>query len=209
MKRILLILCISILCFDTSAKVATTAKVVSGNSVSWIRPPRVHIINNQLMGYDRNLSIYFEADAKGEITHAEVSKSSGLKKLDENILDAFRRAKIRPYQENGVYYPITATQPFVMEVSREAVYEKFPQILVKKSALQGRDRTVVIYAEADERGNVTRAEIKETSGLSELDHYILDEYRKQAKFEPLIINGKPYSIIKISRFNFFESDAID
>lgn len=80
---------------------------------------------------------------------------------------------------------------------------------MKKSDLQGRDRTVIVYAEADDNGEVTKAVIKFSSGLKELDNYVLSEYRRQAKFKPLTINGKPYPITKTEQFGLNFKDAIE
>lgn len=51
-----------------------------------------------------------------------------------------------------------------------------------------------IYSEADDNGNIKLAKIRRSTGLKELDNFVLDEFLKKAKFFPLIINGKPYPI---------------
>ena len=56
--------------------------------------------------------VLIEADGKGKITNARITRSSGLPGLDEKILRAVKSAKFKPYMENGVAYPIRAEQPF-------------------------------------------------------------------------------------------------
>lgn len=204
MKKILLAICASVLCFSTGVKADETVKVgiETKKQARWLRLSRVNFSNKDLMGYDRNVDVYFEADQRGVITFAKIVQSSGIENLDNKVLTSIKMSRMKPYQENGVYYNFAATQPFSMMLSREAQYRVYPNISMESSYLRGKDRSVVIYAEADENGNVTKAEIKKSSGLAELDDYVLSEYIKQAKFEPLNINGKPYPISKTSTFKF-------
>lgn len=178
--------------------------------VRWEIRPHINYNEYELQGYDRKVSIKFETDENGTIRSAEVIKSSGLESIDTKILNAVKRSKFQPYQEKGIYYPIRAVQPFVLEVSREPKYKHYPKFFFVKQKLKGKTLYVRIYAEADDNGNLTKSEIKVSSGLPELDNYALNEYRKQAKFYPLIVNGKPYPIRITSSFRFSEdSNTID
>ncbi|WP_353172090.1 TonB family protein [Acinetobacter rudis] len=210
MKRILLAICLSVFCFGASATVEETAiRAIKSGESYWVKQPRIQLNNNELQGYDRTVLVGFYANESGFITSTKILESSGLDEIDKKVIMAVKMAKVKPYQINGVFYPISAKQHFTIMVSRDAEYQKLPVIPVIKLDLKGKDRQVVIYAEADDTGNVTRAEIKESSGLKVLDQYVLHEYLKQARFKPLSINGKSYPITKSTRFYFSEKDAIE
>ncbi|MDT1848013.1 energy transducer TonB, partial [Acinetobacter baumannii] len=49
-------------------------------------------------------------------------------------------------------------------------------------------------------GNINLAKIKNSSGVPELDSYVLEEFRKKEIFYSLIINGYPYPIRETSQF---------
>jgi len=51
-------------------------------------------------------------DTRGEVSAATVQRSSGHERLDEAALDAARKARFKPYTENGVAYPAMADIPF-------------------------------------------------------------------------------------------------
>ena len=210
MKRILLAVCLSVFSVGVGAT-AEERLVISSEyeRVSWIRNPRINFNNNDLQGYDRTISVHIVTYTNGSIASTKIMKSSGLESIDKKIVMAIKRSRITPYLRDGTYYPVSFTQPFNMMLSRDAQYENRPVITVKKSDLQGRDRTVNVYAEADDNGKVTKAVIKDSSGLKELDSYVLSEYRRQAKFKPLTINGKPYPITKTERFDLNLKDVVE
>lgn len=160
----------------------------------WKNPPQVVINTSYLEGYDRDVIVIFEANKRGKITNTAIIKSSGIEYVDKQCEKAVKKASIYPYQKDGVYYPSRSTQPFRIEVSRKPIFEFFPEIKVKKEDLKGQIRYLSIYSEADDNGNITVAKIRKSTGLQELDNLVLDEFRKKAKFFPLIINGKPYPI---------------
>jgi len=204
MKRILLAICLSVFCFSASAKVEEVAKLDVKENVKWEKRPYLGISNKELDGYDRDFSIYFEADVRGVITHAEISKSSGSQAIDEKALKMFKKARTKPYEIDGIARPITATQPFSYKVSRKVQFETKPKIIVKRSLLWDDARTVGIYAEADENGNITKAEVYKSSRVPELDEYVLSEYKRQVKFKPLSVNGQSIPITDLSWFYFSE-----
>ena len=85
---------------------------IGGSGVQWSRSPRVTVTSKDLENQTRSVGIYIEADEKGKVTVARVTKSSGLQNLDDKVVRAVRGAKFKPYMENGVAYPIKAEQPF-------------------------------------------------------------------------------------------------
>lgn len=175
---------------------------MSPSNIRWKNRPKVYLDFINLQGHDREVEILAETNKKGKVKRVKLIKSSGLYALDVQCLLAMKKASFIPYQENGIYYPIRVLQPFSIEVSRKPKFEVFPKIKVKKSDLKGETRYISIYSEADDLGNLTLAKIQSSSGLQELDDFVLQEFRKQAKFYPLIVNGKPYPINDTTNYTF-------
>ncbi|MEB3767637.1 TonB family protein [Acinetobacter sp. MD2] len=199
--------CIPLLCsfsFQSYAAEPSIANLTQ-NQVKWLRSPHVNINDKMLLGYDRSAQIQFETSPNGQITDAKIIKSSGLDQIDNILLKAIKSAKLSPYQENGIYYPVRAIQPFTILADRtpKILYE--PNIMVSKRMLQGQERTMTLYATADDNGNINQAKIIKSSGVAELDEYVLQEYRQKVKFHPLIINGKPYPIEVTRSFIFSQT----
>jgi len=91
---------------------------VGGSGVQWSRSPKPTYTNNDLQGQNRTVVILIEADEKGSITSARITRSSGVSTLDEKILRAVRSAKFKPYKENGIAYAIKAEQPFDLTLNK-------------------------------------------------------------------------------------------
>lgn len=83
----------------------------------WSRPPRMRIMPGDLEGKPRNVVAAIEADTAGQITAVRIQQSSGLPDLDEKVIRAIKLARFRPYAENGVRYPVKASQPFLFEAN--------------------------------------------------------------------------------------------
>ena len=96
---------------------ATKSVSIGGSGVQWSRSPKPSYGNSDLKGETRTIVVLIEADEKGKITNARVTKSTGVAALDEKILRAVRSAKFKPYKENGVAYPIRAEQPFELTLN--------------------------------------------------------------------------------------------
>ncbi|PKF31162.1 MULTISPECIES: energy transducer TonB [Acinetobacter] len=85
---------------------------IGGSGVQWSRSPKLSVTAKDLDNQTRSVMVMIEADEKGKITNARITRSSGIPNLDEKVLRAVRSAKFKPYMENGVAYPIRAEQPF-------------------------------------------------------------------------------------------------
>lgn len=96
---------------------APKAVSIGGSGVQWSRSPKPTYSNRDLQGETRNVVVRIEANEKGVITDAQITRSSGLPALDQKILRAVRSAKFKPYKENGVAYPIRAEQPFELTLN--------------------------------------------------------------------------------------------
>lgn len=192
-------------CLGSNVQAQEGQKITNDTTLArWMRAPKVSFKNELLEGYDRNVVISFKTDASGRVEHVEVFKSSGLEELDHKVLRAVQMSKLRVWNEGEekTNYPARAKQPFQFNVSREAKFNYEPRIAVKKSDLEGENRSITIYSEADDHGKLTKAEITKSSGLTKLDNYVLNEFREKASFQPLNINGKPYPIKNKKEFYF-------
>uniref|UniRef100_UPI00300A861D energy transducer TonB n=1 Tax=Acinetobacter calcoaceticus TaxID=471 RepID=UPI00300A861D len=187
---------------NTYAQDAGSFKELPHQNVKWLQSPSSRISNDELQGYDRNVVIAAEANKSGKITAVKLMQSSGIKSIDLKLITAVENARFTPYQENGVFYPVRFVQPFGLEASREPKFEVYPEIKVNNEDLYGQNRSISLFTEADENGTITRAEIQKSSGLIKLDNFVLDEFRKRAKFFPLNVNGKPYPIRKTVTYYF-------
>lgn len=98
---------------DTSPK----SVAIGGSGVQWSRSPKPVYSNQDLQGENRRVVVLIEANEKGSIVNARITRSSGVPVLDEKILRAVKGAKFKPYKENGVAYPIRAEQPFDLELN--------------------------------------------------------------------------------------------
>jgi len=212
MKSLFIIfgLLVSIICLGTNAKVQEVQRSEeTGMLMKWIIPPKIIFKDEILKGYDRDILIYLETDERGWVQKAEVSKSSGVDDLDNLVLKAVKKSKLKVWNEwdRKTNYPSRLKQPFDFEVSRVPKFAFDPRIVLKKSDLEGENRSLSIYLEADNNGKITKAEITKSSGLTKLDNYVLKEFQEKASFKPLIINGKPYSIKKTKVFHFLLNSA--
>lgn len=90
---------------------------IGGGGVQWSRSPKPQYNNRDLQGETRRVVVLIEADEKGNIKAARITQSSGLPALDEKIRRAVMSAKFKPYKENGIAYPISASQPFELTLN--------------------------------------------------------------------------------------------
>ncbi|WP_151959331.1 energy transducer TonB family protein [Acinetobacter bereziniae] len=212
MKSLFIIfsLLVSSFCFGAESQVREVQKSTDDKMLAkWARPPRIFFKDEILKGYDRDVVILFETEVTGWVKHAEVIKSSGLDDVDNLVLQAVQKAKFRAWNAWDVKtnYPARAKQPFHFAVSRDPKFENEPRIVLKKSDLEGENRSLSIYLEADNSGKITKAEIAKSSGSTKLDNYILKEFKDKASFKPLNINGKPYPIKKTKELYFSLNSA--
>lgn len=87
------------------------------DGVQWKKQPVVSFDNSELRNANRSLLLQIEANEKGEITAVKVLQSSGIAFVDAKVSRAVRAAKLKPYLENGVAYPVKAKQLFNFKLS--------------------------------------------------------------------------------------------
>lgn len=205
-------LLVSSFCFGADSQVREVQRSTeTGMLMKWIIPPKVRIDNEILKGYDRDILIYLETDESGRVQKAEVSKSSGLDDLDNLVLRAVKRSKLKVGNEWDVKtnHPSRLKLPFNFSVSRIPDYAVYPKFNYKNADLKGSDRTIRLSVEANEKGKLTKVKVFRGTGIPALDKYVLSEFIKQASFKPLIINGKPQLIKTTADFSFGLSSSSD
>ncbi len=75
--------------------------------------PMIDVKNSDLDGESRSLNIYLEANESGKLTKAKITKSSGLSKLDDYVLNQFKEtASFQPLIINGKPLPIKMTKEY-------------------------------------------------------------------------------------------------
>lgn len=87
-------------------------------------------------------------------------------------------------------------------------WTKYPHPNYKTSDLQDQDRVAIIRVYADPAGKITRAEVKETTGISNLDQKLVDAVM-QARVKPYVKNGEAKATIGYQTFTLKLSDAED
>lgn len=97
----------------------------------WIRSPKPIYFNGDLEGKSRNAEITFETDKTGKIISAKVIKSSGVKNLDNILLNSLYRARTSIYKENGIAFSVRAVQPFEIILNDTSSTKKSKLVTVK------------------------------------------------------------------------------
>ncbi|MCH4248053.1 MAG: TonB family protein [Acinetobacter populi] len=97
---------------SASLPVFKTVEIGGTQGVQWSRQPKISYEPDALKGQNRIVVLQIEANEKGEITNVRVMQSSGVENLDQIVMRAVRKAKLKPYVEGGVTYPVRAQQPF-------------------------------------------------------------------------------------------------
>ena len=92
------------------------AQMIDG--VSYIRPPRLQISDNDLKGQSRTVKLRISISATGKVEDIQVVSSSGLTPLDEKVARALRKAIFTPHRVDGVAVPVYTIQPFELNLSQ-------------------------------------------------------------------------------------------
>lgn len=88
------------------------------DGVSYIRPPRLQISDNDLKGQSRTVKLRISISASGKVEDIQVVSSSGLTPLDEKVARALKKAVFTPHRVDGVAVPVYTIQPFELNLSQ-------------------------------------------------------------------------------------------
>ena len=205
------ILCLStLMCLPLTAYSAATKQVhqlpaqtidVSPTShlttrLQWSKFPEPNYSIEDLKNENRAAIIRVVANTKGDVTNATVEESTGLKALDQLLIQAVEDAQVKPHIKNGRAVSQIGYQAFNLKLSnKETVcdyqfdskvwlaqseakktafqYVVQPKLSLNSSQLNGHNRQVKFSFATDKHGNVKKVKIKRGSGIYALDQNIV------------------------------------
>ena len=85
---------------------------IGGGGIQWSRSPKFAFNKSEIANGGCKVMVSIKANEKGDVTSATSRNSTCSADLTEKIISAVRKARFKPYKENGVAYPISAVQPF-------------------------------------------------------------------------------------------------
>ena len=165
--------------------------------IQWVDFPKPQYKNSELNQQNRAAIIRIYADETGDVTKASVQESTGLKALDEKLVNAVLQAKIKPFVEDGTASAIIGYQVFNLNLTPDDAeacnytfdsknwlaqqqqqkvpfqYQAQPTLALDSTQLNGHDRQVKFNFKTDKHGNIKKPKITKGSGIYELDQQVL------------------------------------
>ena len=164
--------------------------------IEWASYPKLGYSNQDLANQDRAAILRVHSDTDGKVTKATVQESTGLKKLDQMLLQAVESATVKPYQDAEITRPVIGYQVFQLNLVDEQEncqynfnsrvwqaqnnlektkfkYQVQPQLDVHSSELNDHSRKVQFNFKVDGQGDVKKARITQGSGVYALDQKVL------------------------------------
>ena len=87
----------------SSSKPTPKSVEIDATKIKWLRSPKMKVTPEDLGHQQREVTVGFKVDVKGNISGVYLVKGSGITALDERALRSVQNAKIKPYlDENGV-----------------------------------------------------------------------------------------------------------
>lgn len=165
--------------------------------ISWEKFPQPKYAVKDLQSQDRSAIVRVYADETGKVTKAAIQESTGLANLDEILLVAVRKAKVKPPIEDETpvatigYQTFNLTLPkngekncnftfqsknWIAQNSEQKTPFKYlqqPQININTKDLNGHNRSIDFKFKINKHGNVKKVNITQGSGSYELDQKIV------------------------------------
>ena len=165
--------------------------------IQWVDFPKPQYKNSDLNQQNRAAIIRIYADETGDVTKASVQESTGLKALDEKLVNAVLQAKIKPFVEDGTASAIIGYQVFNLNLTPDDAeacnytfdsknwlarqqqqkvpfqYQAQPTLALDSTQLNGHDRQVKFNFKTDKHGNIKKPKITKGSGIYALDQQVL------------------------------------
>ena len=209
MKKILCSTLLLVLPFSTafsqetgSTKVLDTQKVSAlpahkTTRLQWTKLPQPKYENSDLKEQDRAAIIRVYANESGKITKATVQESTGLKSLDDILVQAVLNAEVKPHIESDTAVATIGFQTFnlkyinddenqcdydfksevwkAQQVNEKTkfTYRTQPTLSVDTDDLEGHNRSIEFKFKVNKHGEVKKAKIKKGSGVYDLDQQVL------------------------------------
>ena len=168
--------------------------------LNWSIFPKPIYANEDLKQRDRAAIIRVAANAKGKITDASVEESTGIDALDRILIQAVKKAEVKPHTENGEAKAIIGYQAFNLRVKGNTPecdfnfdskvwnaqnadkktafkYVAQPNLDINSSELKQHDRQIKFNFKVDKHGQVKKVKIKQGSGIYALDQKVVQALR--------------------------------
>ena len=165
--------------------------------IQWVDFPKPQYKNSDLNQKNRAAIIRVYADETGDVTKATVQETTGLKALDEKLVNAVLQAKVKPFIEDDTALAVIGYQVFNLNLTPDDVeacnysfdsknwraqqqqqkvpfqYQAQPTLALDSTQLNGHDRQIKFSFKADKHGNIKKPKITKGSGIYALDQQVL------------------------------------
>ncbi|MCS4298256.1 MULTISPECIES: energy transducer TonB [Acinetobacter] len=170
--------------------------------IQWVKFPQINYQITELKDQERSAIIRVKANNAGEVTEADIQESTGIRALDQKLVDAVENAKVKPYSKNGKAIALVGYQTFTLTLKNATdhvqrakqctysfnsknwnkqqldksvafVYLKQPQLALDQSLLKNKDRTVKFKFKTNKQGEITQVKLTKRSGINALDQQVL------------------------------------
>lgn len=219
MNKTLLITCL--LCFSSygySAEKLPTIKIIGEQleqndpqhlttRIQWVKFPQVKFQTSELKGQERSAVIRIKANSSGKVTDADVQDSTGIKSLDQKLVEAVEAARVKPTVKNGKAISMVGYQTFTLSVENASDrvknnkqctytfnsenwmkqendksvpfhYSKQPQLALDENLLKFKNRVVKFKFKVNKQGDVTHVKLTKLSGVNALDQQVKSAIEK-------------------------------
>ena len=165
--------------------------------IQWLDFPKPQYKNSDLNQQNRAAIIRVYADETGEVTKATVQETTGIKALDEKLVNAVLQAKVKPFMEDDTALAVIGYQVFNLNLTPDDAeacnysfdsknwraqqqqqkvpfqYQVQPKLALDSTQLNDHDRQIKFSFKADKHGNIKKPKITKGSGIYELDQQVL------------------------------------
>ena len=165
--------------------------------IQWLDFPKPQYKNSDLNQQNRAAIIRVYADETGEVTKATVQETTGIKALDEKLVNAVLQAKVKPFMEDDTALAVIGYQVFNLNLTPDDAeacnysfdsknwraqqqqqkvpfqYQVQPKLALDSTQLNGHDRQIKFSFKADKHGNIKKPKITKGSGIYALDQQVL------------------------------------
>ena len=165
--------------------------------IQWLDFPKPQYKNSDLNQQSRAAIIRVYADETGDVTKATVQETTGLKALDEKLVNAVLQAKVKPFMEDDTALAVIGYQVFNLNLTPDDAeacnysfdsknwraqqqqqkvpfqYQAQPTLALDSTQLNGHDRQIKFSFKADKHGNIKKPKIIKGSGIYALDQQVL------------------------------------
>ena len=165
--------------------------------IQWLDFPKPQYKNSDLNQQNRAAIIRVYADETGDVTKATVQETTGIKALDEKLVNAVLQAKVKPFMEDDTALAVIGYQVFNLNLTPDDAeacnysfdsknwraqqqqqkvpfqYQVQPKLALDSTQLNGHDRQIKFSFKADKHGNIKKPKIIKGSGIYALDQQVL------------------------------------